>query len=46
MAVEKIEFHKDFYDNVHGFIKVTKLETEIIDSVFFQRLRDISQLGP
>lgn len=45
MVVDKIEHHKDFYDNVHGFIKVTKLETEIIDSVFFQRLRNISQLG-
>ncbi len=45
MVVDKIETHKDFYDNVHGFIKVTKLENEIIDSLFFQRLRNINQLG-
>ncbi|MCK4796742.1 MAG: HD domain-containing protein [Spirochaetes bacterium] len=43
--MDKIEYYKDFYDNVHGFIRVTELESEIIDSPFFQRLRNISQLG-
>ena len=43
--MDKIDYHKDFYDNVHGFIRVTELESKIIDSPFFQRLRNISQLG-
>ena len=45
MMDEEISVHREFYDNVHGFIKVTKLENQIIDSPFFQRLRNIRQLG-
>lgn len=33
------------YDNIHGFIKLTSLEYEIVNSPFFQRLRNIKQLG-
>ena len=45
MAPDDIAFHRDIYDNVHGFIKVTELENKIIDSLYFQRLRNIRQLG-
>lgn len=45
MAPDEIKYRKEFYDNVHGFVRVTKIENEIIDSPFFQRLRNISQLG-
>jgi uncharacterized protein len=33
------------FDNVHGFIHLTDLEWEIINSPPFQRLRNIKQLG-
>ena len=36
---------KWIYDNVHGYIGITKLEEEIIDTSIFQRLRHISHLG-
>ena len=45
MAPDDIAFHRDIYDNVHGFIKITELENKIIDSPYFQRLRNIRQLG-
>ena len=45
MAVDELTSYREFYDNVHGFIKVTELESKIIDSPFFQRLRNIRQLG-
>ncbi|NOR48709.1 MAG: HD domain-containing protein [Methanosarcinaceae archaeon] len=45
MAPDDITFHRNIYDNVHGFIKVTELENKIIDSPYFQRLRNIRQLG-
>lgn len=45
MTVDEIIPYREFYDNVHGFIKVTELESKIIDSPFFQRLRNIRQLG-
>lgn len=34
-----------FRDPIHGFIYATDLETEIIDSAPFQRLRNIKQLA-
>lgn len=45
MTVDELTPYREFYDNVHGFIKVTELESKIIDSPFFQRLRNIRQLG-
>jgi uncharacterized protein len=42
---DEIELYKDINDNVHGFIKLTKLEWEVVNSPFFQRLRNIKQLG-
>ncbi|MDY0386037.1 MAG: HD domain-containing protein [Methanolobus sp.] len=45
MTPDDFDFRREIYDNVHGFIKVTELENKVIDSPFFQRLRDIKQLG-
>lgn len=36
---------KIIFDNVHGNIKLTNIEREIIDTKIFQRLRRISQLA-
>jgi HD superfamily phosphohydrolase len=33
------------FDPIYGFIKITSVEKEIINSVFYQRLRWIKQLG-
>ncbi len=37
--------HDKFRDPVHGFIEVSRLERELIDSEPFQRLRNIKQLA-
>lgn len=36
---------KQIYDPVHGFIPLTPLMVQIIDTPAFQRLRDLKQLG-
>jgi uncharacterized protein len=36
---------KKIYDSVHGFIKLTPLEKDLVDSYVFQRLHYIHQLG-
>ena len=36
---------KKIYDPVHGFIRISSLEKELIDSYVFQRLHYIRQLG-
>ena len=33
------------FDSLHGFIKITSAEKQIINSLYFQRLRDIKQLS-
>jgi HD superfamily phosphohydrolase len=40
-----LKFEKKIFDNVHGYIGLTKEEIEIIDTPIFQRLRRISHLG-
>lgn len=36
---------KDIYDPIHGFVSITYLAQQIIDTSEFQRMRDIKQLG-
>jgi len=38
-------FEKWIYDEVHGYIPVTKAELDVIDTPIFQRLHNIRQLG-
>ncbi len=38
-------YNKKIYDAVHGFIRFNELERELIDSIPFQRLHHIHQLG-
>jgi|GEM_PF-1443743 len=40
-----LNFSNTIYDNVHGFIPLTSVEYEIVNSQEFQRLRHIKQLG-
>ncbi|MDR7664511.1 HD domain-containing protein [Methanosarcina sp. Z-7115] len=42
---DEIEFKKHIFDDVHGFIGITELESKVIASSFFQRLRRIKQLS-
>ena len=37
--------YKQFYDNIHNYIKVSNIACKIIDSKPFQRLRSLHQLG-
>ncbi len=41
-----IKEEKRIYDNVHGYIGLSRAELRILDSPVFQRLRGIKQLGP
>jgi len=41
-----LKYSKVIRDPVHGDIWITKLEKEIVDNIYFQRLRKIRQLGP
>lgn len=45
VKMPNISYHKRIRDAVHGYIKLTKDEIRIIDNRFFQRLRNIKQLG-
>src|ERR1035438_1507613 len=38
-------YKKPIFDCVHGFIHLTKTEDKIVNSLYFQRLRWIKQLG-
>lgn len=40
-----LDFEKQVYDSVHGYIGITEVERAIIDTSVFQRLRRIRQLG-
>jgi len=41
-----MDFVKHVYDNVHGYIGLTRVEVSVVDTPTFQRLRRVSQLGP
>lgn len=43
--IPKLTYEKWVYDNVHGYIGITPLELQIIDTRIFQRLRRITHLG-
>ncbi|MDD1690125.1 MAG: HD domain-containing protein [Methanoregula sp.] len=44
--VQELKFSdRRVFDNIHGFIRLTDFEWEIIDTPIFQRLRNIRQLG-
>ena len=45
MAQDFLYADKKIYDSVHGFISFDELEKELIDSIPFQRLHYIHQLG-
>lgn len=45
MAKEFLHQNKKIYDSVHGFIPFDELEKELIDSLPYQRLHYIHQLG-
>ena len=44
-APDQVKFVKEIFDNVIGFVGITKPELEIISTPIFQRLRNIKQLG-
>ena len=45
MPQNTIFSQKKIYDSIHGFIRLDDNEKILIDNIFFQRLRYISQLG-
>ena len=40
-----LKYVAEIRDPIHGYIKITKKERELIDSIFVQRLRRIHQLA-
>lgn len=38
-------FRKVIFDNIHGYIALNKVETRVLESAYYQRLRWIRQLG-
>jgi HD superfamily phosphohydrolase len=40
-----IEGYKQIHDSIHGYIKISNIACEIIDTIEFQRLRYLHQLG-
>ncbi|ARF12609.1 HD phosphohydrolase [Klosneuvirus KNV1] len=43
--MELVKPHKEIYDSIHGYIKLSKLACLIVDTPQFQRLRYLHQLG-
>lgn len=43
--VNHLNIEKRIADPIHGLIRLTELESKILESPYFQRLRDIRQLG-
>ena len=40
-----LPYIKEIFDPIYGFIELTDIEVNIIDTLAFQRLHNISQLG-
>src|SRR3954465_10074940 len=38
-------FKKVIFDNIHGYITLNRVETRILETLYYQRLRWIRQLG-
>jgi HD superfamily phosphohydrolase len=38
-------FRKVIFDNIHGYINLNRVETRILETLYYQRLRWIRQLG-
>ena len=45
VRMPKFEYSTKIRDAIHGYIKLSKDEMKIVDNRFFQRLRNIKQLG-
>lgn len=45
MSASRVKFAKRIADPVYGTIGLTKLETQVIDTRVFQRLRNVKHLG-
>lgn len=44
--IQHLQFsERRIFDNIHGFIRLTDFEWELVNSPMFQRLRNIRQLG-
>ena len=43
--VDQLKAHKRIADPVHGLIRLTELESKVLQTPIFQRLRHITQLG-
>ncbi len=39
------EFKKVIFDNIHGYITLNRVETRILETLYYQRLRWVRQLG-
>src|SRR2546423_14685709 len=37
--------YKQIYDSIHGYICISNISCQIIDTIEFQRLRELHQLG-
>ncbi|MFV2016482.1 MAG: HD domain-containing protein, partial [Candidatus Heimdallarchaeota archaeon] len=43
--VNHLNIEKRIADPIHGLIRLTELESKVLESPYFQRLRDVRQLG-
>lgn len=43
--INQLEIEKRIADPIHGLIRLTELESKILESPYFQRLRHVRQLG-
>lgn len=45
LSDSSLKFEKLVYDSVHGYIGLTEQELKIVDTIIFQRLHNVRQLG-